>query len=164
MKTILKAAILFTLISASRADQLKPVARELIITLRIEELPKKEEGKKQTKIRIFDINHLIKDSEQFRFHRGGRRSFTDSAEVLEGGESAEGKVKLLDPHTAVIDLKLNLSSNPDDPELTGAYLVTGVQYQVHSKLKLGAPVRFMVTKPGEGRPRWMEIIVRQSEP
>lgn len=159
-RMMIVATILVLIAGTSIGDQAaKSVKRPLRLSVRLLELPKQEEGKKQEKTRIFDNDYAIQENERFNCFGGGQKKFTDSGETFEWGERLEGKVKFTDPQNVIVDLKVTVSRAQHNTEPSREFQVLGENYQVHSKLKLDERVVIMLTRPGEGRPRWLEIKV-----
>lgn len=161
MNKTLTVAIVLTLFSSIRADEqiAKSTARPLRLTFRMLQRLKKEAGTDQLNSKVFDHTVLIHEDERFKLGQGGKKQFDDSGETQEWGDRSEGKIKFLDPLTVIVDLKITVSSGRSDPEPSGAFLIAGEHYQIHSKLKLGESGVIMLTKPGDDRPRWLELKV-----
>lgn len=165
MNKVLTAAILLLVICGTSSGEqgANPSARLFKLTLRMLEAPKTVAGKDQPEVTNLNRIVVVRENERFKVGQGQRRQFDDSGESQESGDRTEGKIKFSDSQTAIIDLKITVSSGRGDPEPSGAFLVTGYQYQIHSKVKLGEHMVIQLSKPDDDRQRWIEIAVTRGD-
>ena len=154
-RTLLAAILLVLIAGTSTGEQAaKPVARSLELTVRILELPKKEEGKVQSKTPIFERRCTIQENEWFKSGIKGKL-VDDSGSSLEWTECVAGKIKRSDPKTVSVDLLVCVSKVSQME-----FSVNVDTYPVQRQVKIGEREIIMLPKAEEGgRPRLLELMV-----